>query len=77
MLKITITFFLTTTLILACLFPSTVLTVIVAVPGLFAVMYPLFTLAIFELLLDQVTFLFVALLGETVALTLKPVSLLR
>ena len=59
------------------MFPSTVLTVIVAAPGLCAVIYPLFTLAIFELLLDQVIFLFVALLGETVELTLKPVSLLR
>lgn len=42
-------------------------TVIVAVPTLFAVTVPLVTLAIELLLLDQVTLLLVALVGKTVA----------
>jgi hypothetical protein len=48
--------------------PSTVLTVIVAEPELTPLTVPLvFTVAIAPLLVDQITFLFDALLGVTVA----------
>lgn len=52
--------------------PSVVLAVIVAEPGAIAVTRPLlFTVAMLLLLVDQVTALFVALLGNTVAVNCK------
>ena len=52
----------------AVLFPSAVLTVIVAVPGLIAVTTPVCdTVATLGLSLDQVISLFVAFAGEIVA----------
>jgi len=51
----------------AVLLPSWVVTVIVAVPAALPVTVPPFTVAMPVLLLDQVTVLFVALLGATVA----------
>ena len=51
----------------AVLLPSTVLTVIVVVPTATAVTVPLLTVATLVLLLVQVTFLFVAFAGATVA----------
>ena len=65
-----ITFALTVTVHVAVLLPSFVLTVIVAVPGVFAVTTPedetVATVVLFEV---QVTDLSVALLGETVAVS--------
>jgi hypothetical protein len=57
----------TVTALLAVLPPSTVLTVMVAFPAPTAVTTPLFTVATPVLLLDHVTFLFVAFVGVTVA----------
>jgi hypothetical protein len=57
----------TVTVQVAVLLPSAVVTVIVAVPGDFAVTVPPDTVATAELLVVQLTFLFVALLGLTVA----------
>ena len=58
----------TVTVHLAVFFPSVVVAVIVAVPFFFAVTTPLLeTVATLVLLLFQVTALFVALLGATVA----------
>jgi hypothetical protein len=57
----------TVTVQVAVLFPSAVVTVIVAVPADFAVTVPPDTVATSELLVVQLTFLFVALLGLTVA----------
>ena len=58
---------LTVTSQVAVLLPSAVVTVIVAVPTALAVTFPLLTVAMFVLLLLQVTFLFVASEGVTVA----------
>ena len=51
--------------------PSLVVTVIVAEPAALAVTVPLLTEATLELVLDQVTFLFVALVGATVAVNVE------
>ena len=60
----------TVTLHSAVLSPSAVVTVMVAVPALWAVTFPFpSTVATLELLEDQVTFLFVALFGSTVAVS--------
>ena len=57
---------------MAVLLPSAVVTVIVAVPDATAVTFPAVeTVATLVLLLLQVTFLFVALLGETVAVSVS------
>ena len=69
---------LTTTVQFAVLFPSTVLTFIVAVPGATPVIFPSETFAT-ELLLElQVTALFAALSGHTVAfrVSLEPTVIL-
>ena len=57
--------------------PSAAVQVIVAEPLFTAVTLPLLTVATEVLLLDHVTFLFVALLGETVALTVAELPLRR
>ena len=62
----------TVTAQVAVLLPSAVVTVIVAVPDATAVTFPAVeTVATLVLLLLQVTFLFVALLGETVAVSVS------
>ena len=57
----------TVTVQLAVLLPSAVLTVMVAFPAPLAVTVPLLTVATFEFEVVQLTVLFVALLGVTVA----------
>ena len=61
------TFAFTVTSQVAVLPPSSVVTVIVAVPALIAVTTPLSTVATEGSLVDQVTFLLVAVSGLTVA----------
>ena len=51
--------------------PSTVVTVMVAEPAALAVTTPPLTEATLELVLDQVTFLLVALVGATVAVNVE------
>ncbi len=58
----------TVTLQVALTEPSTAVTVIFAVPALTALTTPFFTVATFILSLSHVTFLLVALLGNTVAI---------
>ena len=62
---------LTVTEHVAVLFPSEVLTVIVALPAFLAVIVPFETVATLVLLDVQVTFLLVALLGLTVAVNVS------
>ena len=67
----------TVTVQLAVLLPSAVFTIIVAVPAAFPVTTPFDTVATFVFVLLHVTFLFVALLGVTVAVrvSLFPTSI--
>ena len=62
-----VAFFSTVTLQLACLFPSSVVTVIIAVPSFLAVITPFSTVATSSLFELHVMFLFVAFSGITVA----------
>ena len=62
---------LTVTEHVAVLFPSSVLTVIVALPAFLAVIVPFETVATLVLLDVQVTFLLVALFGLTVAVNVS------
>ena len=61
----------TVTAQVSVLLPSCVVTVMVAVPTAMAVTVPLFTVAMAVLLLDQVTFLFVAFSGSTVGVSVS------
>ena len=61
----------TVTAQVAVLLPFWVVTVIVAEPCATAVTVPLATVATFVLLLDQVTFLLVALAGNTVGVSVR------
>ena len=70
MVMAVVVFAATVTAHVAVLFPSAVFTVIVALPALTPVITPLaLTFATLALLLDQVTFLFDASLGLTVAVS--------
>ncbi|MPN41061.1 hypothetical protein SDC9_188601 [bioreactor metagenome] len=68
---------LTVTMQLAVFWPSSVVTVIVALPAATAVTTPSFTVAMASSLLDQLTFLLVASAGATVAAKVAVSPILR